>query len=129
MLMDFFFKYVFVEKKCCVYFYEFMLDVYVCIVEWCKLKLGQCKCCLEFVKLVGDDLILLVVCVLVCDVKLFCFDEFQVIDIVDVMILGCLFEVMFDEGIVVVLMFNWYLDMLYKDGINWQFFLFFIVFF
>lgn len=61
MLMDFFFSDVLVVNKCCVYFYVFMFEIYDVIVEWCGFSEGDCKCCLNFVCGVGDDLIVFVV--------------------------------------------------------------------
>ncbi len=128
MLMDLFFKDAPVEKKRRVHFQEFMLDVHARIAEWRKLKPGQRKRRSEFVKSAGDDPIPPVARALVRDAKLLCFDEFQVTDIADAMILGRLFEAMFDEGIVVVSTSNRHPDTLYKDGINRQLFLPFIAF-
>ena len=53
-------------------------------------------------------------------------DEFQVTNIVDAMILGKLFEVIFSENIKIIITTNTKLDNLYKDGLQREQFLPFI---
>ena len=57
------------------------------------------------------------------DVRVLCFDELFVNDIGDAIMLGRLFQVMFDEGVVMVCTSNQPPDQLYADGFNRERFL------
>ena len=109
MLMDLFYENVAYAPKRRVHFHDFMAEVHTTVKRWREKDPGN-----EIARTAAD---------IRASAALLCFDEFQVLDIADAMILARLFETLFESGIVVVATSNRPPRELYENGINRQLFL------
>jgi cell division protein ZapE len=125
-LMDLFFAGVAVAKKRRVHFNAFMAETHQRIHEWRTLSEDEREARDEFVRDAGDDPIAPVAKRITAEASLLAFDEFQVSDVADAMILGRLFEKLFASGVVVVATSNTPPQRLYEGGLNRGLFLPFI---
>ena len=103
MILDFFYDLI-SEKKLRLHFNEFMLNFHNFVHENKKRE--------------DENIINLFVKDLKSKALLIYFDEFQVTNIVDAMILGKLFDKIFNENIKIILTSNTQISELYKDGLQ-----------
>ncbi len=112
MLMDLFFAATRIDRKRRVHFHAFMQEIHEAIHA--ARKTGH------------PDPIDAVAADVASGARLLCFDEVQITDITDAMIVGRLFEKLFEVGTTIVTTSNRVPDDLYKNGLNRQLFLPFI---
>jgi cell division protein ZapE len=112
MLMDLFFEAAPVEPRRRVHFHAFMQEVHRGIAT------ARAKGSEDPVRPVADTI--------ADGATLLAFDEMEINDITDAMLVGRLFERLFERGVVVVTTSNRPPDDLYKDGLNRHLFLPFI---
>ena len=103
MILDFFYDLI-PEKKLRLHFNEFMLNFHNFVHE--NKNKGN------------ENIVNLFVKNLKSKVSIIYFDEFQVTNIVDAMILGQLFNNMFNENIKIIITSNTMISELYKDGLQ-----------
>ena len=112
MLMDLFYDHSEEPRKRRVHFHAFMQEIHALMHE--ARQKGV------------EDAIEPVAAEVIKSARLLCFDEMQITDITDAMIVGRLFEKLFEAGVVIVTTSNRHPDDLYKDGLNRNLFLPFI---
>ena len=114
MLMDLFYSSIQIKKKRRVHFHAFLQDIHLRFNLFRKNNPE------------GGDPVPTVVKSIVEESKLLCFDELQVVNIVDAMILGRLFEGLLSHNVIIIATSNRPPDDLYKDGLQRDRFLPFI---
>jgi len=116
MLMDLFYATVGLQQRRRAHFHEFMLEVHERL-NGARRKAGENG---------ANDALLAVAGEIAEETWLMCFDEFEVRDVADAMILGRLFTRLFELGVVLVATSNQAPARLYEGGLNRQLFLPFV---
>lgn len=118
MLMDLYFALLPTKHKRRVHFHAFMLEVHEALYKWRKhnkeSNASHNNPLQDIAKQIAEQSWIL------------CFDELQITDITDAMIVGRLFKALFELGVVVIATSNRHPDELYKDGLQRERFIPFI---
>lgn len=112
MLMDLFTEATAIPEKRRIHFHAFMQEVHRGMIA--ARKKG------------AEDALAPVAETLAADLRLLAFDEMQITDITDAMLVGRLFQLLFSAGVMIVATSNRPPDDLYKNGLNRALFLPFI---
>ena len=115
MLMDLFYHHAEALSKRRVHFHEFMQDIQRQLHHWRQSNVGGAG---DPISHMGREI--------AAECSLLCLDELQITDIGDAMIVGRLFQVLLDEGVVLVITSNRPPNDLYKDGLQRERFIPFI---
>lgn len=116
MLMDLFFNEVSLKEKRRVHFHGFMLEVHDFLHEKRQTRKKNKQDGGEDTRIDAD--ILRFADKISKDAQLLCFDEFQVTNVADAMILGRLFKALFDRGVIIIATSNTAPSELYKQGLQ-----------
>ncbi|HAF80094.1 MAG TPA: cell division protein ZapE [Brevundimonas sp.] len=124
MLMDLFYSATPEPRKKRAHFHAFMARIHDLVRQWREgdAKARKAVFGTQHSRKGGDDPIPPVARLIASEARLLCFDELQVTDIADAMILGRLFEALFEDKVVLAVTSNRAPEDLYKNGINRQLF-------
>lgn len=116
MLTDIFFDSLEIEKKLKIHFHEFMQNIHKSLHKW-REQHSKDKAFDPIPEIAGE---------IADKYQVICFDELQVNNIADAMILYRLFKVLFDEHLYIFFTSNRLPEDLFKDGLQREHFLPFI---